>query len=79
MVQKYGVPLRSKYPDSEMSFQKQKIRLPKKKIRLPKKKFEVEILSRDCERTLTSDIEDSYGLTGLHDSGIRGLVFSPSL
>ena len=44
-----------------------------------KKVFEVEILSRDCERTLTSDIEDSYGLTGLHDSGIRGLVFSPSL
>ena len=94
----YGVPLRSKSPDSEMLFQKQKISrdvqnmmpkivtyrsIPKKKIctssssllirsrkfsmtsrikkiRLPKKKiFEVEILSRDCERTLISDIEDS--------------------
>ena len=26
---------------------------------MQKKKFEVEILSRDCERTLTSDIGDS--------------------
>ena len=94
----YGVPLRSKYPDSEMLFQKQNIsrdlqnmmrklyfidpdqkkfefhfsiiRLPmeKKKIRgrkfddvtnwkksrVQKKKFEVEILSRNYERTLTS-------------------------
>ena len=30
-----------------------------KKSRLPKKIFEVEIFSRDCERTLTSDIGDS--------------------
>ena len=50
-----------------------------KKFDFQKKISEVEILSRDCERTLTSDIEDSYGLTGLLDSGIRGLVFSPSL
>jgi len=30
-----------------------------KRVESKKKKFEVEILSRDCERTLTSDIGDS--------------------
>ena len=30
-----------------------------KRVECKKKKFEVEILSRDCERTLTSDIGDS--------------------
>jgi len=47
-------------------------RIKKRKVKCKKKKFEVEILSQDCERTLTSDIRDSVCYAWENSSTVVG-------